>query len=346
MLIAHFVVILLYLVMSIFANPVIKVGRTEGLFLNQLRRIIPALTSQVHKGQMGRVGIVGGSVDFTGAPYYAGSASLKFGGDLSYIFCAKQAAIPIKSYSPELMVTPFYDDDDLLSESEEEIAKRITDFIPRLHSLVMGPGLGRKEKVLSVVKTICERARDASLPLVLDADALYMLSQSADNLNIVKGYAKCILTPNKMEFERLLHTSKLSVPEEASAADKLAALAEYMQGPTIVLKGVSDLVGSSGSDGVVVYEVMETGSMRRSGGQGDVLAGCLGTALHWAFLASNDNNSDSDSSNKCVQAAFLASIVTKMASEAAFREHHRSMTTPDLLAEIGTAMRVIEEDTC
>jgi len=53
--------------------------------------LVPPLTATAHKGQMGRIGVVGGSVDFTGAPYYAASSSLKFGGDLAYVFTAKQA---------------------------------------------------------------------------------------------------------------------------------------------------------------------------------------------------------------------------------------------------------------
>jgi len=52
---------------------------------------------------------MGGSKEFTGAPYYAGMSSLKAGADLTYIFCAKEAGIPIKSYSPELIVLPVID---------------------------------------------------------------------------------------------------------------------------------------------------------------------------------------------------------------------------------------------
>ena len=75
------------------------------------KSIVPPLSHDDHKGSMGRVGVIGGSRDYTGAPYYAASSSLKFGGDLAFVFCSKQAAGPIKTYSPELMVVPFYDDE-------------------------------------------------------------------------------------------------------------------------------------------------------------------------------------------------------------------------------------------
>ena len=69
--------------------------------------ILP-LSSSSHKGSSGRIGILGGSERYTGAPYYASMASLRVGADLAFCFCAQEAALPIKSYSPELMVLPVY----------------------------------------------------------------------------------------------------------------------------------------------------------------------------------------------------------------------------------------------
>ena len=83
----------------------------QGRSLAMEHAIIP-LSYDSHKGSSGRVGVLGGSGDFTGAPFYAAMASLKAGSDLSFVFCAKEAALPIKSYSPELMVTPVYSVDE------------------------------------------------------------------------------------------------------------------------------------------------------------------------------------------------------------------------------------------
>lgn len=76
------------------------------------RSITPALDFSSHKGGHGKIGVLGGSVEYTGAPFYAAQSALKFGADLAFIFCSKFALIPIKSYSPELMVAEAYDDDD------------------------------------------------------------------------------------------------------------------------------------------------------------------------------------------------------------------------------------------
>ena len=75
---------------------------------NAIAKCVVPLSETSHKGSSGRVGVLGGSLRYTGAPYYAAMASLKAGADLAFVFCAKEAAIPIKCYSPELMVQPVY----------------------------------------------------------------------------------------------------------------------------------------------------------------------------------------------------------------------------------------------
>ena len=66
--------------------------------------IIPPLQriGNDYKGCMGRVAVIGGSKDYTGAPFYAAQSALKFGADLSTVFCSSSSSIPIKCYSPEV----------------------------------------------------------------------------------------------------------------------------------------------------------------------------------------------------------------------------------------------------
>lgn len=279
---------------------------------NVIKPIIPPLTRLDHKGVMGRIGVIGGSKDYCGAPYYASTASLHFGGDLSYVFCSKQAAGPIKSYSPEAMVTPFYDDE-LFSTDKDvtDISKSstalVSEFFPRMHTLVIGPGLGRNSNVLQVVETLVQHAKSKNVSLVIDADGLWMV---ANNLSLIIGYSRCILTPNRVEFDRLVQSAADQFPtspflkELSSDSDirKMRALSALLR-VTIIKKGSSDMISSGsvestpllfnalvGDDSDLVYTrqdvfVMQSpeGSPRRCGGQGDVLAGSLGTALHWAI---------------------------------------------------------------
>ena len=51
---------------------------------------------------------MGGSFEFTGAPYYSAIAALKIGADMAHIFCSKTASHSIKAYSPEVIVHPLF----------------------------------------------------------------------------------------------------------------------------------------------------------------------------------------------------------------------------------------------
>ncbi|CEG77552.1 Putative YjeF [Rhizopus microsporus] len=73
----------------------------------KVRQLIPPLSKSMHKGQAGRVGVVGGSEDYTGAPYFSAIASMKVGVDLCHVFCEPGAGTVIKSYSPDLIVHPY-----------------------------------------------------------------------------------------------------------------------------------------------------------------------------------------------------------------------------------------------
>ena len=351
------------------------------------KQLIPLLVPSAYKGQMGRVGVVGGSPDYTGAPYYAAQSALKFGADLSFVFCAKEAAVPIKTYSPELMVTSFYEEDAVVnaaaaaggnnatagndstcsssSTEEEALAQRMADkvaaFLPRLHALVIGPGLGRDPVVLRAVALLIARAREAALPLVVDADGLWLVAQDLDT---VRGYARCVLTPNAVEFDRLLAAAGVAVGVgKHRDAAAVHALSVALGGVTVVKKGAVDVVSAGAG---AVFVVAEPGSMRRCGGQGDILAGSLGVAVHWtsskeragaldaaevlaalpcdAVGADKDDPSCSGSGGSgsvphTMWAAALAAAVTKRAGARAFNRHQRAMTSPDVLLEIGPAFQ-------
>ncbi|RHY16648.1 hypothetical protein DYB36_009499, partial [Aphanomyces astaci] len=88
---------------------------------------------------------------------------------------------------PELIVHPYLGTATL---------GRITAVLPRLDALVLGPGLGRDPDVLSATKSIVAAATELQLPLVLDGDALYLLST---DVLLLRNYTNAILTPNTVE---------------------------------------------------------------------------------------------------------------------------------------------------
>lgn len=114
-----------------------------------LLRFYPDLKSPTalkrKKGDMGIIGVIGGSIEYTGAPFYSALSVIKAGSDLSHVFCHKDAAVPIKSYSPELIVHPAFDD----AMSKDLIEKSVRWF-KSMDALVYGCGLGREHPTQDV----------------------------------------------------------------------------------------------------------------------------------------------------------------------------------------------------
>lgn len=325
-----------------FARIVSLLLKDSGSLHIQLSRLAPTLNGGLYKGQAGRVAVMGGSRDYTGAPFFAAAASLRFGGDLAYVFCEQSASLAIKSYSPELMVTPFYGYEQLEGPSSSCDASPVFEMLPRLHSLVVGPGLGRNSKVFVIVQSIIESAVAAGVPLVIDADGLYMLETFPELWQTVLRHSeKVTITPNKAEFERLCKRAETMSPPLANdlasehVETQILALSQSLAGATVLLKGRDDLI----SNGADVWRVVELGSPRRCGGQGDLLAGSLGVAAFWAASMPADPSPAEDVIPPNVLACVLASIVVKRAARLAFQKKLRGTTTPDILEFIAEAFQ-------
>ncbi len=124
---------------------------------------------------------------------------------------------------------------------------------------------------------------------------------------------------------------------------------------TILRKGAQDILTS----GDAVFVLEDPGSPRRCGGQGDLLAGCLGVALHWSQKGKVELSSvclprreelfsslpsEERDATRNILAAILAASTIKAASVLAFAEKGRSMTSPDVLAHIGPAFASLTGD--
>lgn len=299
---------------------------------------------------MGRIGILGGSSAFTGAPYYAALSALKHGADLAYIFCEDMAAIPIKSYSPEPIVLPLLSKGD--DRSEEEFLATVGPWLDRCHVLVVGPGLGRELWMMERAESIVSMALRKRKDLVIDADGLFLVAQKPHLLlanrqqeneeheeNEVceqQRTSSVVLTPNIRELD-FLTSAFLPTGDEGKEEEEeedilrihreLHRLASITNS-TVLLKHRYDFVATPSSD---TLHVKEEGAPRRCGGQGDVLAGAVALGLHWARLG------DFEEEGRGALAGLFGSVSTRMAARLAFAKHGRSTTTPDILAEIEEA---------
>lgn len=284
-------------------NLVVATVETHKL-IRQVRLIVPSLSDGHHKGQAGRIGVIGGSLEYTGAPYFAAISALKVGADLVHVFCQKQAGSVIKSYSPELIVHPFLD--------AEDAATQVEPWLQRLHVVIIGPGLGREPKIFETVTRIIEHCRSVSKPLVIDADGLHLVSTNRD---LIKDYSQVILTPNAREFEILFGDSSEDIEKNMKSLGN---------GITVMRKGHRDKIYITNT--VEIYQLGTGGSGRRCGGQGDVLSGALATFYHWAL--------ESNQTNPTFIAAFAGSFLTKNCNSYAYKKFGRSMVAGNMIDEI------------
>ena len=68
----------------------------EAALRARVRALVPSLDSELYKGQAGKVGVLGGCREYTGAPFFAAASALRVGADLSHVFCTRSAAPVIK----------------------------------------------------------------------------------------------------------------------------------------------------------------------------------------------------------------------------------------------------------
>ncbi|KAG5887141.1 hypothetical protein JTB14_024250 [Gonioctena quinquepunctata] len=279
----------------------------EDVIHQKSKTLAPPLTRDRHKGQAGRIGVFGGSLEYTGAPYFSSISALKVGADLAYVFCNKEAATVIKSYSPELIVLPVLDD--------SEAIQKIEPWLERLHVVLIGPGLGRNEKTFAVIEQVIQSCRTKKKPMVIDADGLFLVSQKPD---IIKNYpAPLILTPNVMEFNRLVDRNVGDGTKLERSSDFLKNLGGDI---TLLCKDYEEEI--IGNDTIV--KVVGSGSGRRCGGQGDLLGGSLATFFSWAVMKGEDPK----------VACYSAAKLTRDCNARAFAKFGRSMTTTNMIDEI------------
>ena len=268
----------------------------------KLRLLVPDLdSSKFHKGQAGKIGVVGGCEEYTGAPYFAAMSALRMGADLAHVFCAEGAGHVIKSYSPELIVHPYmreggsgsnggthtaYD-----AELVTEAMEKIEPWLDRMSALVVGPGLGRDPTMCETAKRIIAAACEKDIPLVIDADGIRLVMEDP---SLVGENGRVVLTPNKAELDRFRSCSWGG--ESGNSGDIASDIAHILNGPVVVAKGEADVVVTHSIVDVEdmpenthleglhsrFYVCDEMGSPRRCGGQGDVLAGTIATFLAWS----------------------------------------------------------------
>ncbi len=246
---------------------------------------------------------------------------MRFGADMGHIICEEGAAKVIKTYSPDLIVYPLMKQriHAKKEETADSIAREIYPLFERMHAIVIGPGLGREDLMQETAAKLIQEARRRDIPIVVDADGLWLIKNQPE---LVMGYENVVLTPNVMEFARLCDTMK--VDQKGDPKTLCATLSKAMKGITIVQKGREDYISNGKETDIVNIR----GGLKRCGGQGDVLSGCLATMLGWKKVYQEriwDHDNSLSGPELTLLAAYGACTVTRYCSRIAFDEKGRGM---------------------
>ena len=207
-----------------------------------------------HKGDYGHLLIVAGCQSMPGAAVLATGAALKSGCGLVTVHSSERALQAIVNNFPSAM----------LSEDPRPQFSRVPVALERYSAIAIGPGLGRD--ALSGV-TLCDMmvaAKEAGIPMVVDADALNLISETPQMMDLLpKG---SVMTPHISELRRLIAFER---GQEEEAARELS----LKSGCVVVLKGYHSKVFSP--DGICLVNSTGNPGMAK-GGSGDVLTGLIG----------------------------------------------------------------------
>jgi hydroxyethylthiazole kinase-like uncharacterized protein yjeF len=265
---------------------------------------VPAKRGDSTKYSAGSVLIVGGSRGLTGAPTLAALAA--FRADAGYVaVAAPESTLPVlETTLLEAVKRPLPED------SSGRLLPRAADAVleaaERADVVAIGPGLGRSEGTVELVRILLERL---DLPVVLDADALWELEPFS-------RAAPTVLTPHSGELARLLGIEGRDV--DAHRLDTVRRAASRF-GACVLLKGADTLVASP-REGVLVA-TYGTAALATAG-SGDVLTGIVA-----AFLAKGLEPR---------LAAATAAVAHGVASDLV--EPHRGVVASDLLPALRRAL--------
>lgn len=215
-----------------------------------------------HKGDFGRLLVIGGSETFSGAPALVALGAMRTGVDLVYVAAPRRTAEAISCMAPDLIAIKLegeHFNPDNVSELKPYIAKA--------DAVVLGPGLGLHPKTEEAVNALVKLVEDSAKPLLLDADGLKAFSRFKRKLRV-----PLMLTPHAGEYA-ILTGRKLPENSSEKAAD--VQKTALTLGAVVLLKGTIDIIcdgrklkfNFTGNPGMTV------------GGTGDVLSGIVGALL-------------------------------------------------------------------
>jgi len=310
-----------------FPRELLDGGDKSLLSLESVVSIYTPRNKFAHKNSFGHALLIGGSKGLTGALIMASKAALKVGtGLVTSCTWSDNYGELASRIIPEIMTG-------LIPIEEDEIATILKD-LSRYHSIVIGPGLGRTVKAR---ETVLEILNNFSGPVVLDADAIKVLSLKDDGHIIQHRKFPTILTPHMGEFAQFFGTSVENVLEDPIG--HLKSLVDQTNS-SVILKGPCSFLGFPNGEVHINYSPNDG---MATGGSGDVLAGILGGLLA-QIPVDRTRSSIFDDKKYFYQALRLGVAVHSLTGKITARElGERAMSAGDLIEFLSEAFKEIEQ---
>lgn len=226
--------------------------------INDVKEILKDRTKDCNKGDFGKIGLFGGSLNYSGAIRlaYLANASMKSGAGLVRIITDKETA---KIIAPNILEATLW-----------PLNSNLIDAIKDLDVLVIGMGMLENKENQEYLKIILENYKQK---LVIDAGALNILARNIELLNNTS--AKIILTPHIKEFSRLIKVDITNIQKEPL---KYAQDFSKNYNVIVLLKGAKTIVADGLSSIIIDFPVPGLATA----GSGDVLSGILGAILAYS----------------------------------------------------------------
>jgi len=263
---------------------------------------LPKLQPTMHKGDRGRVTVVGGAPGMTGAALHAARGALAAGAGLVKLVASAETIEAARASLPDVLT--------VVSALGPALEPEVAEALEWADALVVGPGLGREPARAHFLAAAMQRR---AIPTVVDADALTLWNGLAER--------PLVFTPHLGEFRALVgdHLADEAANDRWAAAAKAA---QKVRG-AVLLKGVPTVI----ADVRGPVRVVAAGNPGlATGGSGDLLAGFIG-----AFLARG---------TVPVEAAALGAHALGRAAELGARQWTaRSLRPADVLAALPDTWR-------
>ncbi|WDV45269.1 NAD(P)H-hydrate dehydratase [Clostridiaceae bacterium M8S5] len=266
-----------------------------------------------HKGNFGRVGIIAGSVGFSGAAYLTAKASIKSGAGLVYSVLPNKINMIMEMKTTETITIPVQDDDKgfFTKDSIDEILTNIDKF----DVIALGPGIGVDKNRKDLVREILKQYKNT---IVLDADGINCI----DDVQVLKKReAPTIITPHPGEMARLLKVTINQILENKIYYTQM--ISKYSKVLTI-LKGHRSLVDIGEEQ---YYNTTGNPGMATAG-SGDVLTGIIASLVAQGFKPTDAAN----------MGVFIHGLAGDMAAN---KKGEYGMTSVDILENVPYAMKYI-----